>query len=46
MTNGIAIALGGLIVGVIVANGVMGWGLGVFLGRLLADAINWLAFWR
>lgn len=47
MTNRIAIALGLLIIGAIVLD-VLAFGTEhlVFLGKKLAELIEWVAFWR
>ena len=46
MSNGLAIALALAVAALFAASAVMGWDLHVFLGRKLADLIEWLAFWR
>ena len=28
------------------ANALFGWGFHIFLGRKLADTVEWMAFWR
>lgn len=46
MTNSIAIGLGLFIIAAFAVNFAMGWDGHIFLARKLADAIEWLAFWR
>ncbi|UWR24900.1 hypothetical protein K3757_10430 [Sulfitobacter sp. S223] len=47
MTNKIAFVLGFLIVGAILVDYIYyGTEHSVFLGKKLADLIEWLAFWR
>ncbi len=47
MTNRIAVILGVLIVGAIVADAIyFGTQHAVFLGKKFTDLIEWLAFWR
>lgn len=47
MTNRIAIVLGLMILAVIAADLlVFGWDLHVFLGKKLAQLIEYIAFWR
>ena len=46
MTNSVAVALAVFVAAFFAANAWFGWEAHVFLGRRLADAIAWLAFWR
>jgi len=47
MTNSIAIVLAALIVGMFVLDAtVLHLGLPVMLGRLVAQFIEWVSFWR
>lgn len=47
MTNKIAIILALIIVGVLIADVfVFEWDLYIFLGRKLAQLLEWMAFWR
>lgn len=47
MTNTIAIWLGAIIIAAFALDAlVYDWGLPVFVMRLLAQLIEWLAFWR
>lgn len=46
VTNRLAIILGSLIVGAIVLDAIMGWGVSLFLARRLVDLIEWIIFWR
>lgn len=47
MTNSIALTLGLLIVGIVTLDVLMfGTEHLIFLGKKLADLIEWLAFWR
>ncbi|MEL6565575.1 MAG: hypothetical protein AAFU63_12760 [Pseudomonadota bacterium] len=47
MTNTLSIVLGSLIVGAIALDAILNGGESLlFLGKKLADLIEWLAFWR
>jgi hypothetical protein len=46
MTDRLALILALCLAALVAANFVWGWELEIFLGRKLADAIDWLAFWR
>ena len=46
MTNSIAIGIVLAVMVALIVNFAMGWEGHIFLGRKLADAIEWLAFWR
>jgi len=46
MTNTVAISLMMMILVALIINFAMGWDAHIFLGRKLADAIEWMAFWR
>lgn len=47
MTNRLAVILGLLIVGAIIADIVLNDGIAlVFLGKKFAEFLEWIAFWR
>ena len=46
MTNRLALILGFLILLGLALDTVLGWGVGIFLGRKLLNLIQGIAFWR
>ena len=46
MTDRFALTLALTLVAVAAANFAFGWGLHIVMGRVLAETVGWLAFWR